>query len=160
MTYYIEQSKERRNWTSFFYCILLNKLSHYIKEIFKKKMENVCTTNKLRNPFFFHLTTKGDNDIKSNRVLETIWLDEDAKMMMQKWKMSDIEEDEVMWIIVRDVSFMILARWSLFGSLLLLFVDFDPFFIWFFKRKPAREETEILGNKFVMKRICSKLKVC
>uniref|UniRef100_A0A1J3FF36 Uncharacterized protein n=1 Tax=Noccaea caerulescens TaxID=107243 RepID=A0A1J3FF36_NOCCA len=60
-------------------------------------------------------------------------------MMMQKWKMSDIEEEEVMWIVVRDV-FLVFTRRSLFGSLLLL-VDFDPSFIPFFKRK-----LELWGN--------------
>jgi hypothetical protein len=54
--------------------------------------------------------------------------------MMHKWKMSDIEEEEVMWIVVRDVLFLISTPRSLFGSLLLLF-DFDPSFISFFKRK-------------------------
>lgn len=83
---------------------------------------------------FFHLTTRGD-------------IDEDAKMMMQKWKMSDIEEDEVMWIVVRDVLFLISTLRSLFGSLLLFFVDFDPSFIRFFKRKPVKKKFEILGNK-------------
>lgn len=58
--------------------------------------------------------------------------------MMQKWKMSDIEEDEVMWFVVRDVLFLISTRRSLFGSLLLLF-DFDPSFISFFKRKPVKK---------------------
>ena len=74
--------------------------------------------------------------IRSKRVLETIRLDEDAKMIMQKWKMSDTEEEEVMWIIVGDVLFMVSTRRSLFGSLLLIF-DFDPSFISFLKRKPV-----------------------
>jgi len=48
--------------------------------------------------------------------------------MMHKWKMSEIEEEEVMWIIVRDVLFLVSMQRSLFGSLLLIF-DFDPSFI-------------------------------
>lgn len=56
--------------------------------------------------------------------------------------MSDIEEDEVMWFVVRDVLFLISTRRSLFGSLLLLF-DFDPSFISFFKRKPVKKKLRL-----------------
>lgn len=71
---------------------------------------------------------------------------------MHKWKMSDIEEEEVMWIVVRDVLFLISTPRSLFGSLLLLF-DFDPSFISFFKRKPVKEEIPILFRAQLLKRI-------
>jgi len=52
--------------------------------------------------------------------------------MMHKWKMSDIEEEEVKWIVVRDALFLVSTRQSLFGSLLF---DIDPSFISFLKRK-------------------------